>query len=398
MDRLFGSYQCQLCLRKPSHGWVYICRQDTRPSPPAALPSAVAPTSHVSSDPSNPSPSELISLGFSNSEIKAVENAVYTVEQLVRIGKQKQHLKSVIESELGKTADSPTSATSPENTPPSITHSPQDASSSDVNHRKDSVQQESMPGAHKILGKFKRRLRQESKTCTFLCCHSCRPYYRDRIYTSVNSVFAEGVEPLQPSDTAELRVLDATVLRSIGIPTPYELRPVESSLDLASMASQSTWATHQSDVEFKEHARKSARRFYSLRTSSSADPPDAERPTPPGLRRTVKQAFQSFNVFKGSRESSSAGSNLTLPPSDSQDFRVCDKDAEEVDLGLLHRHSRGPSRLSGTCPDVTPSARHSRRGSVASESSEGSEVEVEGGVALTEEAVEMNMPDIMTQA
>ncbi|KAJ9637812.1 hypothetical protein H2199_007306 [Coniosporium tulheliwenetii] len=348
MDRLFGSYQCQLCLRKPSHGWVYICRQDTRPSPSPTLPSPVTTTSHTSSEPCNASPSELISLGFSISEIKAVENGVYTVDQLVKIGKQKQHLKSVIASEVGKTADSPTSATSPENAPPSVTHSSQDPSSSNVNQRNDSVQIDSTPGSHKLLGKFKRRLQQESTICTFLCCHSCRPYYRDRIYASVNSVFSEGVEPLQPSDTAELRVLDANILRSIGIPTPYELRPVESSLDLASMVSQSTWATHQSDFEFKEHARKSARRFYSLRTSYSANIPDTERPPPPGLRRTVKQAFQSFNVFKGSRESSSAGSNITLPPSESQDFRTCDKDAEEVDLGLLHRHLRSPSLGTGS--------------------------------------------------
>lgn len=54
-------------------------------------------------------------------------------------------------------------------------------------------------------------------TCNFQCCHACRPISRDRIYQSVDAVFADEVEPFHPSDVADLHIVDAKLMRGISL-------------------------------------------------------------------------------------------------------------------------------------------------------------------------------------
>lgn len=143
-------------------------------------------------------------------------------------------------------------------------------------------------------------------------------------------------------------------------------------------------------------------------------------------RQGLKSAVQ--GIFGPGRESSSSGSNVTLPLQRTGTVRDLNESQAvgEFDLGALRRVRRqkeknevrngtytggfegvneGASAASHTA--VSPST-HSHDGhveedtscsgsdySVYSGASEGSEVEVEGGVALTEEAVETQTPDIL---
>jgi hypothetical protein len=136
-------------------------------------------------------------------------------------------------------------------------------------------------------------------------------------------------------------------------------------------------------------------------------------------RHGLKFALQS--IFGPNRDSSSEGSNITLPvprtgivrsSSESQDIgdfdlpslRKVRKEKERMDV------KKGITVMSyedvpkGPSTDASNNARneHGTNETTSSDDftmyscmSEGGEVEVEGGVALTEEAVEMHNPDIL---
>ena len=143
-------------------------------------------------------------------------------------------------------------------------------------------------------------------------------------------------------------------------------------------------------------------------------------------RQGLKSAVQ--GIFGPGRESSSSGSNVTLPLPRTGTVRDLTESQTvgEFDLGALRRVRRQKEKnevkdgtytggfegvnegASGTARHATSMSSHSRDGdcedetscsesdfSVYSCASEGSEVEVEGGVALTEEAVETHTPDIL---
>ena len=145
-----------------------------------------------------------------------------------------------------------------------------------------------------------------------------------------------------------------------------------------------------------------------------------------GLRTAVQ------NIFRPSRESSSEGSNITLPVPRTGTVRNSNdsKDVGEFDLPALRKVRRGKERndsknrnhvagfedvhndasttittahtpiaFSFCNPDGDNNSQEASSSdsdfSVYSCASEGSEVEVDGGVALTEEAVETHTPDIL---
>jgi hypothetical protein len=118
-------------------------------------------------------------------------------------------------------------------------------------------------------------------------------------------------------------------------------------------------------------------------------------------RQGLRSAIQ--GIFRPNRESSSSGSNITLPVPRTGTVRSSSEvqAVGDFDLPALRKVRREKERLEAEegglavrfenvspasdsvmhTPEVTPST--------------GSEVEVDGGVALTEEAVETHTPDIL---
>ena len=168
------------------------------------------------------------------------------------------------------------------------------------------------------------------------------------------------------------------------------------------------------------------RRFYNLGHRSSQDIARDLTNLPNLLtKQGLKSAIQ--GIFRPSRESSSSGSNITLPlPRTGTARDLHDSDAHrEFDVGTLRRVRRqkemndlrngtyvgGFEGLGSALRPKTPQETAEVNGAPADDeddgetdsnftvysfASEGSEVEVEGGVALTEEAVETHIPDILT--
>ena len=189
-------------------------------------------------------------------------------------------------------------------------------------------------------------------------------------------------------------------------------------------SSELTFKTTQTDFDELRALRRPRRRFYNIGHRSSGEiARDLSRIPPLLSRQGLKTALQS--IFHPGRDSSSSGSMITLPVPRTGTVRdsTATRPVGDFDMGALRRVRRqkeknelrngtyigGFEDLSAVAPAVNkqntaPSPHGSDgEGSCTSESdlslysciSEGSEVEVEEGVALTEEAVESHTPDIL---
>ncbi|KAF2873519.1 hypothetical protein BDV95DRAFT_488918 [Massariosphaeria phaeospora] len=415
MDRAYGRDQhCFVCGREPSIGFLYVCRQDC---PPCSLAST-----HQTDD-SDASKStlrrELEHVGLSESVILTAERGEYTNAQLSKLKTQKLELKQIIaDADQAKLINN---VVAKMNKSASVPPNHDGASSS-------TPAQETVPPA--------------PPGCHFKACHTCRPYYRDRIYISFKAVLSAEFIPMTPKDVAVLPTKPAETMRTIGLlpATPpridsHENSPstlLASSTDpstktdvTASRDSMLTFKTTQSDMDELSAMRHPRRRFYNLGHRSSGDIARSLNRMPFFSRPGIRYAIQ--GIFHPSRDSSSSGSNITLPLARTGTVRELSTTSVmgEFDIGSLRRVRRQKERndfKNGTYqggfegvavpswPQRTTSAESGGGAersfdddsasdfTVYSCVSEGSEVEVDGGVALTGEAVETHTPDILSDA
>jgi len=189
-----------------------------------------------------------------------------------------------------------------------------------------------------------------------------------------------------------------------------------------------TFKTTQTDAEDISAQRRPRRKFYKMGRRSSGDiARDLSRLpsllTAQGLKTVVQ------GIFRPGRESSSSGSNITLPLSRTGTVRDFDESqpVREFDMGALRRVRRQKDKynqcngihtgefehidaeasvcnqraeaVSSSLTDDNDGAEETDSAgsdcSVYSCAAEGNEIEVNGGVALTEEAVETHTPDIL---
>jgi hypothetical protein len=282
--------------------------------------------------------------------------------------------------------------------------------------------------------------------CVLKACHTCRPYYRDRVYISFQSVLEADFPPMTRDDVEILPTKSAQILRSIGIVTSFlpslttsdtSPRSLPTATSLATSAeapptasttttssSNLTFKTTQTDLDAISAQRYPRRRFYKIGHRNSGDIAcDLSRQPTFLTRRGLRSAIH--GIFRPNRDSSSSGSNITLPVPRTGTVRNSSvaQDVGDFDLPALRKVRREKERLeakNGTYvvgyEDVQTTPSTSQRQppgvwisssandtssiedsdfSVYSFASEGSEVPVDGGVALTEEAVETHTPDIL---
>jgi len=221
---------------------------------------------------------------------------------------------------------------------------------------------------------------------------------------SFDAVFADEVEPLTAKEIPTLRIADVSIVRNIGVHSPPPLSPshTDGSTDFPSTANESYTTVHTTDTDLEtinQHVTL-AKSFYKVERDPAADAmfsPDQIQSRKPGLRSTLMQAY--YDVLRSKRRASSDGSNITIVGRDKEVLEDHDEDAEEFDQGLFKPRSRLNGQWSPPASyrrqhdlDHREDLQHMENGD-----SSGDEVEVDGGVALTEEAVETHTPDIITQ-
>ncbi|KAF2809224.1 uncharacterized protein BDZ99DRAFT_572011 [Mytilinidion resinicola] len=429
MDRIFGYHQCQSCGKFPSMGWLYTCRQDERFAEPLPF------IDHILENESTFKSllrAELEYLGLSRSVVQTAEKGGYTVEELNKIKDQKIRLNQVvshgnesprskeivglgINAEAHKRKDSGMDRPSSENDPPTTNDGARDSAENQQPQDEISPLPQSTPSTSTSLNEPDQALKSKISKyppCQLKVCHACRPYYKDRIYISFGAIFANEVPAVTADEAMDLPVANAEIVRNIGLrPRQHRLLTDDSGEFLASYDSQHTITTTRSEREDLRIMRQGPRDFYKLGSSPSNELRREFQKI--SLRSSLKQAFN--GLFRPCRDPSSDGSNITLPLARTGRHRGGWADeTDDFDLGSLKR-VRSHRRLAieqegslttsgGFTSDISISEDHLDASSSSSDAcseysslSEGSEVEVEGGVALLEESVEKLTPDIITE-
>ncbi|KAJ4984570.1 hypothetical protein SVAN01_09971 [Stagonosporopsis vannaccii] len=404
MDRIYGrGQQCNVCGRAPSIGFLYECRQDCSPPSLHDLLSATedAETGRIDFS----LRSELEATGLSKSVIRAAEQGHYTPAQLEILKIQKQDLKQTIEDSI------------------------QGIQINDVVARLAAFA--STPSNND--GAMNSKTNDAPTACAFRACHTCRPYYRDRVYISFDAVASADFPPVTRQEAEHLPTKSADILRSIRpLSTSKQTRAdheeqlftsnttvtfatstdAPNTASTTSDSSELTFKTTQTDVDELRALRRPRRRFYNIGHRSSSDiARDLSRVPSLLSRQGLKTAMQA--IFHPGRDSSSSGSMITLPVPRTGTVRdaTAARPVRDFDIGALRRVRRQKERnevRNGTylggfedvrTPRVTtrhatvPGALSSNvDGGCSSDSdfsacsciSEGSEVDAVGGTVVTE--------------
>ncbi|CAN9231467.1 unnamed protein product [Alternaria alternata] len=356
MDRVFGHDQhCSICGRSPSIGFLYECRQDHK----ITTLRTILSKEHGRIEPVKSAlRQELERIGLSESIIRNAESGHYTATQLKKLKELKLELKQV------------------------ISDTRQATEASDVVARLTAL----AGATYSIDGTFSSLPVTDSIMRT--------------IGTRVQSSMTLNTTPstLPTSDS---------FATSTGIPHTASSNTTDSS--------EITFKTTQTDIDEISAQRRPRRRFYRMGRRSSIDIARSlsRAPsllTPQGLKSAVQ------GIFRPGRESSSEGSNITLPLPRTGTVRdnTSSPTVGEFDLGALRRVRKEKERnelrngtYAGGFEDVAANTTAIDDGSAGNSNGtdsdfsassfttdENENIKIEG-VAITEQAVETHTADIV---
>ncbi|KXT07250.1 hypothetical protein AC578_2343 [Pseudocercospora eumusae] len=413
MNRVHGhDLICAMCGRPSDLGWLYQCEQDDRIPQNDPLPDIDAtPFIPDTSDYFDAKARVAELLRMSPSVVKAIRNGHYDVDQIDTLIAQKEKLISVIAEKESHFAHAP--ATSPRNSfnPQNIISSvgasyqaPYQNCRVSASLPPSATPRPPMPSEAKVAIPTKQDSvlgKRSQDKCCFQVCHSCRPYFGDRAYETFETVLANETNFL--NDLKGLPIMSASLARNLGLrrPPPHILRSFQSqqsmditvhdSTDDASTQISLDWTPANTNIE-DETPLDSAELF----------------PCPgplqcPVWRRKSGCAYDAG--FDDGKRAENHGYLSRITPENSMSLLTgsihgtpgeASSTASSISLPTPTRSSLAPLKANSVCGELNGENQKIGLRSKHSSSSFGSEIEVEGGVALTEEAVEARIPDIVT--
>lgn len=417
MDRVYGENNCSVCRKIPSLGFLYTCKQDYQPRSQEPLTEVVDEYAPDESDYFDVMARLATSLRMSPSVISQIRRGHYSFDQVDTLIKQKEHVISVIKqaqtpAQLATPPASPicgnagTSVTATVSATPPLPRSSRDRLPGTPAGTPANTSAESTNSTPK---KSQRKSAAKRSKCRFQACHGCRPFFVDRLHTlSFEAVFNNEVPAITEQDITQLPFRDPSVVRNLGLREPPQpaLRTMglQESMDVVvgqSFDSDDDWSPTSGTNSEGEGDFGDRRKPWA--TSKTQYPNNMEwEEVDLGLRiaegtsadsRMLRQ-IPTFNISPTATTSSTA-SSLSLPTPVTATFGCDHADAELFNAALTGRMRKAASHIG-----MMPSEELRRRQFASrnnSNDSLGSEVEVEGGVALTEDAVAMHTPDIITQ-
>ncbi|KAF1345871.1 hypothetical protein BDV97DRAFT_371901 [Delphinella strobiligena] len=450
MDRLYGPFSCDLCQHPSPFGWLYKCSQDYSYEHPALPVDSVMESIKIPSQiMARTLTEELQAMDFSRSIIAQAEAGGYTPAQIKLLKSQKQHLLDIIAAEppltpipcgqqpYGPTFFQPLAAVV------EAVKSSQTAGHGDL------------PLASRNVTPLKNspsKLPARS-ICRFKCCARCRPYLIDRCFTSFDAVYEDELRPLSVTDTKILPIKSPQIARTIGLtgsrPVFGTVSDADSPRSLPSInthcffdSGANTPSTHQTTPTTGSTTATTSSFPYSEDSGSSSEEDDERkvnweggfgsahytngqgstliyaRPsrtisTPNmGKQRTIRHVSGSVDKDSSPARSDSSRSSLSLPTpttastspmprlnfEDKEARTRHERECEQYSCSSEHSGSAQNGSIISDLGLLSPWLDLSRSSSTDSMDGHlGDEMEVDGGVALTEEAVRTHTPDIITR-
>jgi hypothetical protein len=461
MNRLHGDNVCQMCGRIPDIGWLYACRQDWLVANQQDLVATAAKSAIVVPDDSNyfdVMARLAASIKMSPGVVKQIRDGHYNYDQVEKLISQKEHLISTIKKMEGlSTENTPASLHSNVfQSHANIIASLGFAGVLSASNQQQSDAPPSSPTKAKhsharndsTTATTAKQAQMKADRCNYMVCHGCRPFLQDRLFANIGSVM-HGVYPAITKEEAEtLPILDAEVARGFGlrqVATPTRRLERSASLDITlGQAREGDWEdetplewtissnssslydddlqelptfdpypcpgpgicpvySRNSGCAYDSHDFNDGQRALNhgfVSPSQAAMAAKATHTTPERPRARLRHVEGSVSDTPG--RTSSSASSIRLPTPITMPLTPSTPTIERYEDDINSK----PGKAATVCGVLSPAMNfdHSRL-SVGSDMSGkdshdsfGSEVEVEGGVALTEEAVETGLPDILTTA
>lgn len=364
MERLYGDYDCLVCHRPSAWGWVYSCSQDD------------------SGDEINPATDSQYSKPATTADLspwiqKAIANGHYTEAEVERMLSQRQKVIDTISASeahfrklqstgkrLSKRNSTATSASVDANGSvplPAVTEV--GASNSDI--ARQSLDQSSDPRPRIF------------PVCRYRACQLCRSTYRDRTWQIVETTLkAQLMPPDIYDDDMDRPVSNTNLLRTIGIRKARPGRPPLRSYD--------SLGIYTINAEGQLALKRGGSYRSTELNQNSADLADQKTEADSkGFRDSVKRAFRGMLISRKRESWSSKYSKKSARKTD-----VPEDDGAEFDLGLWKELS---DELLREAAGIALPGQDGKDGLEDQED----EVEVEDGVAVTEEAVDLRTADII---
>ncbi|MCJ1363812.1 hypothetical protein MMC16_002921 [Acarospora aff. strigata] len=363
MTRLFGAYRCTVCNCVPNIGWVYTCTQDLD----GALQLSTGRDNLVGEGNHRTAVQEKNGRGagqLSEWIVRAIEDGHYTAEQIEIMRAQKRRVKETIkeleasfQKEYGQTTPKSileTTLALPSKAPTSLLSSPVIVEES-----------EKQPTPHTSEQEARSKIKLFPE-CRWTCCLTCRPVCRDRSWQSLDGVITMDREGPTGVDFFNRKVTDVKTARNLGLRmTSLMLGPFENAM--AGL-----------DGEDETFA------YRQLGDTDEEDEEVEENNSSKGFRASVKRAFRGMLMSQRRHSRSSSVSRKSETKSKEQETQ----EDSEFDIGLWHEMN---DQVLREAADVRLPGKDGMDGL----SFEEGEVEVEDGVAVTEEAVDLGTADII---
>lgn len=398
------------------------------------------------------------SIGMSLSVVKQIRDGQYTYGQVEKLIAQKEHLNDVIEKIEGLSTEKPpvlphidafqshTGIIASLGLTSAFTTA--DQQNADVSPSTSTpVQQKNSKKDSNPLNTTKQS-HTKSDCCNYMICHACRPFLHDRLYANIGSVVHGAYPPLTLEEAKTLPIKNPEIARGLGlrevvtptISSPKRLGRANSMDEALTQAREYEdetpleWTTSSNSSSFYDEDPQELRTFdpypcpgagicpvFSRNSGcayDSHDFDDGQRALTHGYgstgaigransnsQMTPDRSRARHHRFGGSvsdtpGRSSSSASSISLPTPTTLPLAL----DRPISHGLGYDNTNKTGKAASICGVLSPGMKfNNARLSVGSDMSGrdshdsfGSEVEVEGGVALTEEAVETGLPDIFT--
>ncbi|KAK0267914.1 hypothetical protein LTR91_002237 [Friedmanniomyces endolithicus] len=447
MDRVHSNLTCHMC-GKGTIGWLYVCSQDRdfdqlNPSNPSGSFSLMPNGSGYYDAQARLAESVGITAGV----VEGIRNRAYSFEQIDKLIQQKVHLLATIRrQETSSTSDSPQAQTARSRTQSATDSIIASVGTTAVPPVQVSVSRTPVPNPDststaQIDGTIgsTRKIKSKKQNCSFQVCHACRPFFKDRLYMSFEMMLSGRLPAITEEDIKKLPMINPAIVRNLGVRQPYR-SPIPTPLstrfgrnvhqgdgtdeDASDWTPTSATVSEVSDSDRQEEAdlypcpgagicplwsRYSGCAFDAgqfddgLRALNHGfgPEPDLTRMTPDNSLTRLRRVRGNISDTPGGG-STSAASSISLPSPGIAPLTPITPTDQSFEDALTMRLSK-PGKAATICgPYQTGKKRTARYGlglglhRKDSSSSLGSEVEVEGGVALRESAVESGDPDILT--
>jgi hypothetical protein len=360
MDKFYTSDEaCYLCNRIPTLGWLYACQQDTLEHeqymgerPPSRKKLVHGKDRRVQN--------ELEALGFSKSIVDAVAKGHYSDMQVEALKEQKRGVLAAIEVALAENED----LKARRGASPALLSEKLSALKS-IPEERDERQQTLVEEERTSRPKHKKPVFSKALLpCDFKVCHTCRPGSRDRTFISFEAVFKGEVSFPQGWVPKFMPIADANILRDLDY--IYDITSDEEDDDL-----------YESEYDDMKNI---ADAYLTPPDSGIAEQGEWSPPqtmTTPESGGSWRRSWQKDLV-------DILGRHEAVPRASTTSFNVqLWKNLSNEELAKA-----AATKLPGRDSDDDPKD-HDAEGHLL-------EQHVHGGLALTEEAIETDSPDIIT--